>query len=131
MKLGMKLTRVHRVLKFKQLQWFKPYTAWNTKLRQDATILFEVSLYKLMNNSFFGKTCEDVRKYQHVKIVIDKKQIDKLSKKENFGRWHIYDENLASVLMEKTSVKLNKPRYIGSAILALSKTVMYDFHYSY
>ena len=50
---------------------------------------------------------------------------------ENFKIWYISDENLASVLMGKTSVTLNKPRYIGSAIFALSKTVMYDFHYSY
>ena len=129
--LGLKLSKVHRVLKFKQSSWLKKYIDMNTQFRQEANNKFEVSLYKLMNNSFFGKTCEDVRKYRNVKIVIDEKQIDKLSKKENFGRWHIYDENLASVLMEKTSVKLNKPRYIGSAILALSKTVMYDFHYSY
>ena len=77
-----------------------------------------------MNNSFFGKTCEDVRKYTDVKIVTQEKDIDKLLKKEQFKRWHIYNENLAIVLMEKTNDKLNKPRFIGSAILALSKTCM-------
>ena len=60
-----------------------------------------------------------------------KEEIDKLSKKDNFKRWHIYGENLASVLMETTEVTLNKPRYIGASILALSKTVMYEFHYNY
>merc|ERR1711954_208221 len=73
----------------------------------------------------------DVRKYNDVKIVNTEDGIEKLSKKEDFKRWHIYNENMASVLMEKTSVTLYKPRYIGSAILALSKTVMYEFHYSY
>merc|ERR1712243_497261 len=115
------LTWVHRVLKFKQSPWLKEYIDMNTQFRQEANNKFEVNLYKLMNNSFFGKTCEDVRKYNDVKIVNTEDDIEKLSKKEN----------LASVLMEKTSVTLNKPRYIGSAILALSKTVMYDFHYSY
>ena len=91
----------------------------NTQFRKEAKKKFEVNLYKLMNNSFFGKTCEDVRKYNDVKIVNTEDDIEKLSKKENFKRWHIYNENLASVLMEKTSVTLNKPRYIGSAILAL------------
>ena len=129
--LGLKLSKVHRVLKFKQSPWLKEYIDMNTQFRQEANNKFEVNLYKLMNNSFFGKTCEDVRKYNDVKIVNTEDGIEKLSKKENFKRWHIYNENLASVLMEKTSVTLNKPRYIGSAILALSKTVMYDFHYSY
>ena len=129
--LGLKLTKVHRVLKFKQSPWLRQYIDMNTQFRQEANNKFEVSLYKLMNNSFFGKTCEDVRKYNDVKIVQTGDEIEKLTKKENFKRYHIYEETLASVLMEKKSVTLNKPRYIGSAILALSKTVMYDFHYSY
>ena len=81
-----------------------------------------------MNNSFFGKTSEDVQKYNDLKIVTKEERINKLSKMEGMKRWQIYDEDKASVLMEKTSVKLDKPRYIGSAILALSKTVMYNFH---
>merc|ERR1712115_233547 len=129
--LGLKLSKVHRVLKFQQSPWLKEYIDMNTQFRQEANNKFEVNLYKLMNNSFFGKTCEDVRKYNDVKIVNTEDGIEKLSKTENFKRWHIYNENLAPVLMEKTSVTLNKPRYIGSAILALSKTVMYEFHYSY
>ena len=103
----------------------------NTQFRQEATNKFEVNLYKLMNNSFFGKTCEDVRKYTDVKIVNQEKDIDKLSVKEEFKSWYIYNENLAAVVMEKKKVTLNKPRFIGSTILALSKTLMYDFHYNY
>ena len=77
------------------------------------------------------QTCEDVRKYSDVRIVNNETQLDKLSKKETFSRWQRYDENLAAFLMKKNHVLLNKPRYVGTAILALSKTVMYDFHYSY
>ena len=101
----------------------------NTQFRQEANNKFEVNLYKLMNNSLFGKTCEDVRKYNDVKIANTEDLIEKLSKKENFKRWHIYNENLASVLMEKTSVAMNKPWYIGSAILTIQG--LYTFIHRY
>ena len=107
------------------------YIDMNTLFRKEATNNFEINLYKLMNNSVFGKTCEDTRKYTDVKIVNTEEGIDELSRKEQFKRWHIYNPNLAAVVMERKSVKLNKPRYIGSTILALSKTLMYDFHYNY
>ena len=107
--LGLKLKKVHKVLKFIQSPWLKEYIDMNTQFRQEATNKFEVNLYKLMNNSVFGKTCEDVRKYNDVKIVNTEKDIDDLSVKEEFKRWHIYNPNLAAVIMEKKQVRLNKP----------------------
>ena len=77
------------------------------------------------------QTCEDVRKYSDVRIVNNEAMVDKLCKKETFSRWRTYDENIAAFLMNKNQVLLNKPRYVGAAILAISKTVMYDYHYSY
>ena len=59
-----------------------------------------------MNNSFFGKTCEDVRMYTNVKIANQEKDIDKLSVKEEFKSWYIYNENLAAVVMESKNVTL-------------------------
>ena len=76
----------------------------NAQFKQEANNKFEINLYKLMNNSFFGKTCEDVRKYTDVKIVTQEKVKTRFSKKEQFKGWHIYIENLAKVLMEKTEV---------------------------
>ena len=89
--------------------------------------------YNCINSNiyFLLQTCEDVHKYSDVKIINNEKQIDKLSCKETFSRWQKYDENLAAFLMNKNKVVLNKPRYVGAAILALSKTVMYGFHYGY
>ena len=84
-----------------------------------------------MNNSYFGKTCEDVRKYKEVQICTSKDEIEKLSKKERCDGWKIYNDNLAAVLMKKNQVTLNKPRYVGTAVLGLGKYIMYDFHYNY
>merc|ERR1712215_219658 len=72
-----------------------------------------------------------VRKYKEVKICVNKEEIEKLSKKERMDGWKIYHENLAAVLMKRNVVTLNKPRYVGTAVLGLSKEIMYDFHYKY
>ena len=96
------------------------------------SIVRKYNLYKLKNIFFFRKTYQDVRKYNcqlsGITIVNIENDIEKLSKKENLKTWHIQNEHLASVLMEKILVTLDKPRFMGSAILALPKTVMYDLH---
>merc|ERR1712215_239392 len=111
--LELKLEKVHKVLEFDQSAWLKPYIDLNTNLRRNATCKFDEDQAKLMNNSYFGKTCEDVRKYKEVKICTSKEEIEKLSKKENCDGWRIYNPNLAAVVMKRNVVTLNKPRFIG------------------
>ena len=84
-----------------------------------------------MNNSVFGKTIENIGKRQNVNIMNNRKMAVKLSTKPNFERATIFDENLVAVHMKKTEVYFNKPIYVGQAILDLSKTLMFDFHYNY
>ena len=128
---GMILTKVHRILRFKQSAWLRPYIELNTNLRKNASSKFEENLFKLMNNSFFGKTCEDVRKYRDVKIAMTEKRVRKLVARPTVKQWKIYEENLAAFQLKRSTVELNKPRYIGMCILDISKIVMYDFHYNY
>ena len=104
----------------------KPYTAKNTELRKSATNSFEKDFFKLMNNSVFGKTIENIGKRQNVILLDDKKQALKLSSKPNFDRVTIVDTNLIACLMKKTEAYFNKPIYVGQAILDLSKTLMFS-----
>ena len=129
---GMKLKKIHQGIKFVESEWMKPYIEKNTYLRSQAKNNFEKDFFKLMNNSVFGKTMENIRNRVNVKLVTSKEQLRKLAAKPNFkGPPKIFNENLVSVHMKKTSLTMNKPVYLGMCILDLSKTLMYDFHYNY
>ena len=84
-----------------------------------------------MNNSVFSKTIENIRKRQNVILIDNQNMAYKLSSKPNFERSTIFDENLITCHMKKTEVYFNKPIYVGQAILDLSETLMFDFHYNY
>ena len=102
LKEGVILKKVHRGIKFYQSPWMEPYIRKNTDLRKLATSSFEKDFFKLMNNSIFGKTIENIRKRQNVNIIDNKKMAVKLSSKPNFERLTIFDENLVAVHMKKT-----------------------------
>ena len=127
---GMILKKVHRGIKFYQSSWMEPYIRKNTDLRKTASNAFEKDFFKLMNNSVFGKTIENIRKRQNVVIVDNRKLANKLSSKPNFERVTIFDENLIACHMKKTEVYFNKPIFVGQVILDFSKTLMFDFHYN-
>ena len=131
LKAGMKLKKIHRGIKFIESDWMKPYIEKNTNLRAKAKNNFEKDFFKLMNNSVFGKTMENIRNRVDVKLVNTEEKLRKLVAKPNFRSRKIFSENLISVHMKKTSLTMNKPVYLGMCILDLSKTIMYDFHYNY
>ena len=129
LKLGMKLKKIHRGIKFVESEWKKPYIDMNTKLRAKAKNNFEKDFYKLMNNAVFGKTMENIRNRKDVKLVNTVEKLRKLIAMPNYVNRKIFSENL--VHMKKTNLTMNKPVYLGMCILDLSKTVMYEFHYKY
>ena len=129
--MGLELKAVHRAISFKQSPWMEPYIRKNTVLRTATKIAFEKDFFKLMINSVFGKTIENLRKRQSVKIVDNRKDALKEIKKPNFERAVIFDKRLVALHMQKTEIYFNKPVYVGQAILDLSKTLMFDFHYNY
>ena len=129
--MGLKLTNIHRGIKFEESQWLEKYIALNTELRTVAKNEFEEDFFKLMNNSVFVKTMENIRNRVDIKLVNNKKQAEKLSAKPNFNHCNIFSEDLVAIHMKKTKLVFNKPVYLGMCILDLSKTLMYDFHYNY
>ena len=131
LEMGMRITAVHKGISFFQSSWMEPYIRKNTELRKTAANSFEKDFFKLMNNSVFGKTIENIRKRQNIFIIDDRKKASKLTSRPNFDRATIFDKNLIAVHMKKTEVYFNKPVYVGQAILDLSKTLMFDFHYNY
>ena len=84
-----------------------------------------------MNNSVFGKTMENIRNHKDMKLVTSDKKYMKYVMKSNFKDGFPFSKHLFAVEMEKTEIKMNKPVYLGQAILDLSKTLMYEFHYDY
>ena len=129
--LGLKITKVHRVLEFNQSAWLKQYIDFNTEKRTNAKNAFEKDFFKLMNNSVFGKTMENVRKRVDVRLVTDEKKQLKIAAKPTYVSSKIFNENLVAVHKIKETLTLNRPAYVGMCILDLSKTLMYDFHYNY
>ena len=109
----------------------KEYIDFNTKLRTAAANDFEKDFYKLMNNVVFGKTIENIRKHRNIKLVTNREAYLKAVMKPNFKSGVRFRPNLMGCEMGKTKVVMNKPVYLGQAILDLSKIVMYEFHYDY
>ena len=128
---GLRLDRIHQAIEFNQSPWLKTYIDFNTQLRMAATNDFEKDFFKLMNNSVFRKTMENIRKHRNIKLVTTEEEYLRTVMKPNFKSGVLFGKNLMGCEMGKIKVVMNKPVYLGQAILDLSKIVMYEFHYDY
>ena len=128
---GLILDRIHRAIEFDQSPWLKTYIDFSTQLRRAATNDFEKDFFKIMNNSVFGKSMENITKHRNIKLVTTEEKYLCTVMKPNFKSGVLFGENLMGCEMGKIKVVMNKPVYLGQAILDLSKIVMYEFHYDY
>ena len=119
------------MLEFDQSPWLKQYIDFNTEKQKHAKNSFEKDFFKLMNNSVFGKTMENLCKRFDIRLVTNEKKLLKLTSKPTYVSSKIFNENLVAVHKIKETLTLNRPAYVGMCIVDLSKTLMYDFHYNY
>ena len=127
--LGLILKKVHRVIKFNQRAWLKPHIDMNTKKRMEAKNEFEKKFLRLIINSAFGKTMENLRKHRDIKLVRTDEKRSKLITEPNYHATKRFSENLLTIELRKAKVKMNNPAYLGMLILDISKTLMYKFWY--
>ena len=129
--LGIKLTKIHRVLKFKQSDWMKKYIDFNTEKRTNAANSFEKDFFKLIINSVYGRTMENLRKRINVRLVDNEKDFLKYTSRPTHITHKIFDKKHAAIHEITSVLTLNKPIYVGFTVLELSNGLMYDFHYNY
>ena len=134
LKLGLKLKRINEVIPFEEEAFMKPYIEKNTKLRQESNSKIKKDIYKLKNNSVYGKKMENVRKYKDIKILNMESSASGLKDIatptfQSITEFPGYSLGLSHD--QKTCCEMNKPIYIGSTVLDLSKKTMYEFLYDY
>ena len=110
---GLILEKIYRTIEFRQSPWMKEYIAFNTKLRTTAKNDFEKDFYKLMNNSVFRKTMENIRKHRTIELVNNNKDYLRCVMKPNFKSGVLYRPNLMGCEMGKTVLKMNKLVYLA------------------
>ena len=103
----------------------------NTELRKLARNDFEKDLFKLMNNSVFGKTMENIRKHREIELVTTDTKRTKLVSEPNYHTINLISEDLSIIELKKTKVKMNEPISLGLSILEISKILMYELWYDY
>ena len=125
---GMVVEKIHEIISFKQSEWLDNHTNFNTQKRIMAENDFEKDFYKLLNNAFYGKTMGNVRNRLKLEVFKkdDIKNIIQQQSKLTFNGIHKSYEKCDSYTFKQNEVKMDKPTYLGFAILELSKLHMWD-----
>ena len=128
---GLILKKVHKILEFKQNDSMKPYTDFNTHKRKEATNEADKNLFKLLINALYGKTMENMRKRIKIRIATNEKDFLKHGSRSTYISHKKFGKNLVAIHEKKELLALNKPIYVGCAVLELSKLAMYKFYYDF
>lgn len=128
---GLIIKKIHRILAFSQKPFLKDYIEFNNNKRNASKNDFEKSFFKKMNNAFFGKTCQNPRKKINVRASLNSKDCAKFLSNPLLEEFQIINENFSLFKLRQANLVLNKPIYVGFAVLELSKLRMYELYYKY
>ena len=128
---GMIVEKIHEIISFKQSRWLEVYNSFNTQKRNKAKNDLEKDFFKLLNNALFGKFLENVRNRLGLELIkkVDIKRIIQQQSKLTFNGVQKSYENYDSYTFKKNEVVMDKTRYVGFAILEMSKLHMYETYY--
>ena len=128
--LGMKLTKIDSVLEFKQSDWMGKYIHFNTEKRMNVANDFKKDFFKLMINSVNQKIMGNLQKIINVRLINNAEDFLKYTSKPTCITHKILGKDYAAIHEIKPVSILNKPIYVGFAVLDLSKWKMSHFHYN-
>ena len=109
----------------------KKYIGFNTNKRKNATNNFEDDFFKLINNSTFGKTMENLKKRIKVRLFNNAGDYKNYVGKPSFVSQKIFGKNFVAIHEIKLDLTTDKPIYVGFSTLDLSKLLTYELHYKY
>ena len=121
----------HRILKFKQKDWMKPYIDFNIERRKEATNEADKSHFKFLNNAVYGKTMKNMRKRIKIRFVKNSQDFIKYTSRPTCANWKVFENNLVAIREKKISLTLKKPIYVGFTVLEIIKRERYNFHYNF
>ena len=104
----MKLTKIHRVLKFKQCDWITKYIGFNTEKRENAANDFDKYFFKKITNSVYWKTMENLRKRINMWIINNEKGFLQYTSRPTHTTHKMFGENYAAIHETKPVLILNK-----------------------
>ena len=129
--MGMKLTKIHTIYRFKQSFWLEKCINHIFQKRRKAKTNFEKDLYNLMNNAFFGKTIENVRDRANL-VIFPLTNIDQVIKRQSklsFKGRNMHYSTFNLYKFDKKKTVFDKLIYSGFSVLELGKLLLYEFYY--
>lgn len=125
------LGKIHKILVFSQKPWLREYIDFNNQKRNESGTVTEKLFFKKLNNAFFGKTMQNVRKRINVRGALTQDTNQKLLSSPCLNYFEPINENFTLFKLSKPNLYLDKPIYIGFCVLELSKLRMYDLYYTH